>query len=82
MVSIYSKQSVLLDEQLHEKIVTNESLTHSDSDSDNDKDFIWENMQNYGGQRVTFTDNVIPQGAAKHDCQIGDTFRLFCNKEY
>jgi hypothetical protein len=36
--------------------------------------FIWENMQNYKGQRVNFTGSVGPQGAAKGVMEIVDIF--------
>jgi hypothetical protein len=34
------------------------------------QDFVWENMQNYKGQRENFTGSVGPQVAAKHVTEI------------
>jgi hypothetical protein len=51
--------------------VDNFALLHvsvnGDSDDDNDiiQDFVWENMENYKGQRKNFTGSVKSQGTAK-----------------
>jgi hypothetical protein len=45
------------------------------------QDFVWENMQNYEGQRENFTGSVGPEGAAKHVTESVDIFKLFFSKE-
>jgi cytochrome c556 len=46
----------------------------SDEDDSATQDFVWENMQNYKGQRENFTGSVGPQGAAKHVTESVDIF--------
>jgi hypothetical protein len=46
----------------------------SDEDDSAMRDFVWENVENYKGQRENFTGNVGPQGAAKLVTQIVDVF--------
>jgi hypothetical protein len=53
----------------------------SDDDDSGTQAFIWENMQNYKGQRENFTGSVGPQGAAKGDMEIVHIFQLFFSKE-
>jgi hypothetical protein len=38
---------------------------------------VWEDMNNYKGQRENFTDSVGPQGVAKEVTEIMDVFELF-----
>jgi hypothetical protein len=52
-----------------------------DSDEDDIQDFVWEDMNNYKGQRKNFTGSVGPQGAADEVTEIVDVFKLFVNSE-
>jgi hypothetical protein len=55
-----------------------------DDNSDEDdiiQDFVWEDMNNYKGQRKNFMGSVGPQGAAKEVTEIVDVFDLFFNSE-
>jgi hypothetical protein len=55
-----------------------------DDNSDDDdiiQDCVWEDMNNYKGQRENFTGGVGPQGAAKEATEIVDIFKLFLNSE-
>jgi hypothetical protein len=61
-----------------------DTVVNDSNDEDDDsatKDFIWDNMKNYKGQRENFTGSVGPQGAAKHVMEIVDVFELFFSKE-
>jgi hypothetical protein len=53
-----------------------DTVRNEDSDEDDGvtQDFVWENMENYRGQRENFTGNVKPQGAAMHATEIVDFF--------
>jgi hypothetical protein len=42
-----------------------------DSDQDIIQDFLWEDMNNYKGQRENFTGSVGPQGAVKQVTNCG-----------
>jgi hypothetical protein len=49
-------------------------------DEDDDiiiQDFVWEDMNNYMGQRKNFMGSVGPQGAAKQVTYIVDVLELF-----
>jgi hypothetical protein len=56
-------------------------VVDDDSDDDIIQDFVWEDMDNYKGQRENFTGSVGPQGAAKEVTEIVDVFELFFNSE-
>jgi hypothetical protein len=56
-------------------------MRNEDNDDSGTQAFIWENMQNYKGQRENFTGSVGPQGAAKGVMEIVDIFELFFSKE-
>jgi hypothetical protein len=45
------------------------------------QNFVWEDMNNYKGQRENFTGIVGPQGVAKEVTDIVDVFELFFNSE-
>ncbi|XP_023724900.1 piggyBac transposable element-derived protein 4-like [Cryptotermes secundus] len=53
----------------------------SDEDNSANQEFVWEDMQNYRGQREHFTGSVGAQGPAKDVTEIVDVFELFFNKE-
>jgi hypothetical protein len=56
-----------------------------DGDSHQDdiiQDFVWEDMNNYKGQKGNFTDSVGPQGAAKLVTEIVGVFELFFRAEF
>jgi hypothetical protein len=59
-------------------------VVNGDSDKDDDiiQDFVWEDMNNYKGQRQNFMGSVGPQGAAKQVTEIVDFFQLFFNREF
>jgi hypothetical protein len=46
----------------------------SDEDDSITQDFVWDNMENYKGQRENIMGNIGPQGAAKHVAEIVDIF--------
>jgi hypothetical protein len=51
-----------------------------DGDSDQDdiiQDLVWEDMNNYKGQRENFTGSVRPQGAANQVTEIADSSNYF-----
>jgi hypothetical protein len=48
--------------------------TMSNEDDSGNQAFIWENMQNYKGQRKNFTGSVGPQGPIKDVMEIVDIF--------
>jgi hypothetical protein len=52
-----------------------------EDDDSTTQDFVWQNMENYRGQRENFMGSVGAQGAAKHVTDIEDVFELFFNKE-
>jgi hypothetical protein len=55
-----------------------------DDNSDEDdiiQDFVWEDTNNYKGQRKHFTGSVGPQGTAKEVTEIVDVFELFFNSK-
>jgi cytochrome c556 len=52
----------------------------SDEDDNSTQALVWENMENYKGQKENFTGNVGPQGAAKHVTEIVDIFYCFSAK--
>jgi hypothetical protein len=54
---------------------------HSDVDDSGTQAFIWENMQNYNGQRENFTGSVEPQGPVKGVMEIVDIFELVFSEE-
>jgi hypothetical protein len=58
-------------------------VVDGDSDKDDDiiQDFVWEDMNNYKGQRKNFTGIVGPQGAAKEVTEIVGIFELFFNSK-
>jgi hypothetical protein len=41
------------------------------------QDFVWENMENYKGQRENFMGTVVSQGAVKHVTEIVDVSKFF-----
>jgi hypothetical protein len=53
-----------------------DTMRNEDSNDDDSgtQAFIWENLQNYKGQRENFTGSVGPQGAAKRVMEIVDIF--------
>jgi hypothetical protein len=53
-----------------------DTVRNEDSDEDHSvtQDFVWENMENYSGQRENFTDSVGPEGAAEYVTEIVDVF--------
>jgi hypothetical protein len=53
----------------------------SDEDYNITQDFVWENMENYKGQRENFTGSVGPQEAAKHFTEIVDVLEVFFSRE-
>jgi hypothetical protein len=55
-------------------VVVNEG---SDDDDNIIRDFVWENMKNYKGQKENFMGSVGPQGAAKHVTEIVDVLKCF-----
>jgi hypothetical protein len=54
---------------------------NSDEDDDIIQDFVWEDMNNYKGQRENFKGGAGPQGAAKEVTEIVDVFEFFFNSE-
>ena len=53
----------------------------SDEDDSENQQFVWEDMENYRGQREHFTGSVGAQGPAKDVTEIVDVFELFFDKE-
>ncbi|PNF24933.1 hypothetical protein B7P43_G09365 [Cryptotermes secundus] len=53
----------------------------SDEDDSANQEFVWEDMQNYRGQREHFTGSVGAQGPSKDLTEIVDVFKLFFDKE-
>jgi hypothetical protein len=53
-----------------------DTVINEDSDEDYSamQDFVWENMENYKGQKENFMGSVGPQGAAKLVTEIVDIF--------
>jgi cytochrome c556 len=54
-----------------------DTLGSDGSDEDEDsatQDFVWEDMENYRGQRENFTGGARAQGAAKNVTEIVDIF--------
>lgn len=50
-----------------------DTVVNDSNDEDDDsatKDFIWDNMKNYKGQRENFTGSAGPQVATKHVTKI------------
>jgi hypothetical protein len=58
-------------------------VANDESDEDNDifQEFVWEDMNNYKGQREHFMGCAGPQDAAKHVTVIVVIFQLFLNRE-
>ncbi|PNF32813.1 hypothetical protein B7P43_G04498 [Cryptotermes secundus] len=67
-----------LDDRALSDAVGNE---YSDEDDSANQEFVWEDMENYRGQREHFTGSVGPQGPGKDVTEIVDVLKLFFDKE-
>jgi hypothetical protein len=58
-----------------------DSQAEEDGDTDFSSDFLWEDMENYNGQRVFFSANSGPQNSAVNVQDILSVFLLFFSRD-